>query len=456
VGVELLLGDCLDVLPTLPEKSVQCVVTSPPYFGLRDYGTAEWEGGDEECDHMAPPRGGRNPETAAKQLTSHGTLYYQYTGTCGKCGATRKDSQIGLESTVGDYVAALVAVFRQIKRVLRDDGTVWLNLGDSYATSLPGNKPFTTALSSGLPNSIENQEMRRAGQSLLDKTKLGVKPKSLLGIPWRVAFALQDDGWILRSDIIWQKPNPMPESIKDRPTKSHEYVFLLSKEDESYLDHEYIFLLTKQARYFYDADAIAEPSINAGKVVTNKDGKNGQMGIFGQTRGGFMKPEGVTVAATRNSRSVWKIATQPRKEAHFAAFPDELARRCVLAGTSAYGCCGKCGAPYARMTERANESNWHERVANGAAIRGSQVNGHISVHGNGVNHTLPSRISVTSGWQPTCKCGADVAPCVVMDPFAGRGTTLAMALQNGRNAVGIELNPAYLELARKTVGIDGN
>jgi DNA modification methylase len=380
VGVELLLGDCLDVLPTLPEKSVQCVVTSPPYFGLRDYQTASWVGGDPECTHLVGriTRGGLSEFQASKP----GSLLMAAKSVCPHCGAIRKDSQIGLESTVGDYVAALVAVFRQIKRVLRDDGTVWLNLGDSYATSLPGNKPFTTALSSGLPNSIENQEMRRAGQSLLDKTKLGVKPKSLLGIPWRVAFALQDDGWILRSDIIWQKPNPMPESIKDRPTKSHEYVFLLSKEDESYLDHEYIFLLTKQARYFYDADAIAEPSINAGKVVTNKDGKNGQMGIFGQTRGGFMKPEGVTVAATRNSRSVWKIATQPRKEAHFAAFPDELARRCVLAGS---------------------------------------------------------------------KTGD-----LVMDPFAGRGTTLAMALQNGRNAVGIELNPVYLELARKTVGIDGN
>jgi DNA modification methylase len=261
------LGDCLDVLPTLPECSVQCVCTSPPYFGLRSY----LDAADDD-----------------------------------------KGREMGTESTPAEYVAKMVGVFRGLRRVLRDDGCIWLNLGDSTTN------------------------------------------KQLQGIPWKVAFALQDDGWYLRSDIIWHKPNPMPESVKDRPTRSHEYVFLL----------------TKNARYYFDSDAIAEAMIGLPHAPGNNK--------LDASRNDFDSMQKVWGAnGTRNSRSVWTIPTQPRPEAHFAAFPDELARRCILAG---------------------------------------------SAPGD-----------------------------TVLDPFAGRGTTLSMAINNGRSAIGIELNPEYAKLIRQTV-----
>jgi len=221
----ILVGDVRERLRELPDASVQCCVTSPPYWGLRDYG---------------------------------------------------QDAQIGLEQTPDKYVAQMVDVFREVRRVLRDDGTLWLNLGDSYASD-----------------------------------------KQLSGIPWRVAFALQADGWWLRQDIIWHKPNPMPESVTDRCTKAHEYVFLLSK----------------SARYFYDADAISEPSLHAGEVKKNNSGKNAKMGDFGATRGGFLKDQGVTVGDTRNRRSVWSITTKTFSGAHFAVMPPDLADLCIKAGS---------------------------------------------------------------------------------------------------------------------------
>lgn len=219
-------GDVLDRLRELSDKIVQTVITSPPYWGLRDYGTAEWEDGDPGCDHIEP-LGGRGV-ASQKQNTNTGSGNIQYRDLCNKCGAIRIDNQLGLEATPDEYVAKMVEIFAEVRRVLRDDGTLWLNLGDGYATSPAGNKPNTTALSSGLPNSIENQEMRRSAQCK-KKDYSGLKPKDLCGIPWRVAFALQADGWYLRSDIIWSKTNPMPESITDRPTKAHEYMFLFAK-----------------------------------------------------------------------------------------------------------------------------------------------------------------------------------------------------------------------------------
>lgn len=244
----------------LSDASVNCVVTSPPYYGLRDYGVA---------------------------------------------------GQLGLEPTPDEYVANMVAVFREVKRVLKKDGVCWLNLGDSYVSN-PGDRTKV----GGFQANPSNERADAEGAMAFNKHGKGCKPKDLFGIPWRVAFALQADGWWLRSDIIWAKPNPMPESVTDRPTRSHEYIFLL----------------TKSARYWYDAAAIAEESIHAGETVTNNNGKNGQMGVYGQTRGGFLKDGGVTVKDTRNARSVWTIATKPFKDAHFATFPPELAKRCILAG----------------------------------------------------------------------------------------------------------------------------
>ena len=246
----LYLGDCLEVMRTLPKASVQCCVTSPPYYGLRDYGHAD---------------------------------------------------QIGLEQSPEEYVAKLVAVFREVQRVLKDDGTLWLNLGDSYANG-------------GRQSRDTDDKLSQRGMNV--RPDDGAKPKDLLGIPWRVAFALQADGWYLRQDIIWHKPNPMPESVRDRCTKAHEYLFLLSK----------------AGRYYFDADAIAEPSICAGFLVKT-NGNDGMCGGYDnhRTRDGLRR--GVVVADTRNRRSVWTIATKPYSGAHFAVMPPALVEPCILAGS---------------------------------------------------------------------------------------------------------------------------
>jgi len=251
-------GDVRDVLPTLPADSVDCIVTSPPYWGLRDYGN---------------------------------------------------DGQLGLEATPEEYVANLVGVFRELRRVLKPSGTAWLNLGDSYA-----NDTKWGGSSGG------KHRLALHGQTGIGRLKVstGLKSKDLVGIPWRVAFALQADGWWLRSDIIWSKPNPMPESVTDRPTKAHEYLFLL----------------TKSARYYFDADAVREAAIYEGTVAkaSNPDtAKNGQKGTYGATAFGFTQHDTV-VGAGRNLRSVWIIATRPYPGAHFAVFPPELPERCIKAG----------------------------------------------------------------------------------------------------------------------------
>ncbi|MHB8149972.1 MAG: DNA-methyltransferase [Desulfobulbia bacterium] len=257
MSVQILNGDCRDILPTLPEKSVNCCVTSPPYFGLRDYGCA---------------------------------------------------GQIGLEQTPEEFVAALVDVFRGVRRVLRDDGTLWLNLGDTYATQ-PGkgnNVPQTKWQANSSPESAAHRSL-----------DCGVKPKNLLGIPWMVAFALRADGWYLRSDIIWSKPNPMPESVTDRPTKAHEYLFLLAKREH----------------YYYDHEAIKERSTGQqGAAASFKRETKDQL-IPGQTEVQHrLGREDREDSGTRNKRSVWDIPTAPYSGAHFAVFPPKLIEPCILAG----------------------------------------------------------------------------------------------------------------------------
>jgi DNA modification methylase len=250
----ILEGDCRTVLAGLDLQSVHTCVTSPPYFGLRDYGTAEWEGGDPRCDHImkASARNDLGADDLARRAAVYGTgsgsgsavSAVQFRESCGKCGAGRVDQQIGLEPSPDEFVAALVDVFREVRRVLRDDGTVWLNLGDSYNNRSVA-RPSSHQGGLGFTNdSIERTwaDQTKLGLSRLSIADGDLKEKDLLGIPWMVAFALRADGWYLRSDIIWNKPNPMPESVTDRPTKSHEYVFLLSK----------------SAKYHYDADAIRE------------------------------------------------------------------------------------------------------------------------------------------------------------------------------------------------------
>jgi DNA modification methylase len=333
------------VLPTVPDKSVHCCVTSPPYFGLRDYG---------------------------------------------------HDGQIGLEPTPDEYVAKMVSVFREVRRVLRDDGTLWLNLGDSYAaqrsgTQMPaetlaggrngkpvdgrGNRGRSNNDDDGVDGNAGNQNQSRLAHR--NAAAIGLKHKDLIGIPWRVAFALQADGWYLRQDIIWHKPNPMPESVTDRCTKAHEYIFLLSKSE----------------RYHFDAEAIAEPAANPEgfkyeggyREMMQHNEREGRLRADGSTAQHSRTETGAVphFAAghgdKRNKRSVWTVSPKPFKGAHFATFPTELILPCVLAGCPAGG--------------------------------------------------------------------------TVLDPFNGAGTSGLVALSNGRNYVGIELNPEYVSLSMERMGV---
>ena len=311
--IKIHVGDCRKVLQTLPAKSVDCVVTSPPYYGLRDYGTAEWEGGAEECGHVvgelrlgkglrksaANTRGGALKVSDVPPITAH--------TQCGKCGAIRNDSQIGLEQTPEEYIAAMVLVFDEVRRVLRDDGTLWLNLGDSYYNYRPGRGQALVKQSVAATNQDLPQSCARRGNKLA-----GLKEKDLIGIPWRAALALQAAGWYLRQDIIWHKPNPMPESVTDRCTKAHEYIFLLSK----------------SPRYYFDQESVKRP---VKQDWGERDRANGKYHNEGT---GLQPHSGLEVAYEKaNIRSVWEVATAPFDGAHFATFPPALIEPCIKAGT---------------------------------------------------------------------------------------------------------------------------
>jgi DNA modification methylase len=293
----LLVGDVREKLKELPDNSINCCVTSPPYWGLRDYGTASWEGGDESCNHQPPDDAPNSPKMTSGQKTSHAG---RFAGShCFRCGAKRIDSQIGLEQTPDEYVEQMVNIFREVRRVLKDDGTLWLNLGDTYNGAKVGNT---------------NQNVgakRHANKSFSKPLWNKLKPKDLVGIPWRVAFALQADGWYLRQDIIWAKPNPMPESVKDRCTKSHEHIFLLSKSE----------------KYFFDNEAIKEPVKQDWGTRNRTNGKYHNQGTGLQPHTGLTKSY-----TTKNKRDVWTVALRPFKGAHFATFPPDLITPCILAG----------------------------------------------------------------------------------------------------------------------------
>ena len=312
-NARILIGDVWERLSEIPDATVQTVITSPPYFGLRDYGTATWEGGSPDCDHRVgrATRGG----LTEFQQNNKGSFGDEAVWVCPHCGANRIDSQMGLEETPEAYVEAMVALFREVRRVLKDDGTLWLNLGDSYFphNGSRGNKTPAGDTLRGRDNGYQPAPKINAE---------GLKGKDLIGIPWRVAFALQADGWYLRSDIIWHKPNPMPESIRDRPTKSHEYLFLL----------------TKSPRYYYDREAIREPikETTSGKSGVRRSGNS-------KTRnkehwGVPHDPQNVVVVYDEikgaNKRDVWTINIKPFKGAHFAVMPEALVEPCVLAGSA--------------------------------------------------------------------------------------------------------------------------
>ena len=318
------VGDCQLELKKIEPESVQTVVTSPPYWGLRDYQTASWDGGSDDCDHKSHKTVNstyKTPDHHREEMAEN-LFPTQYKDTCLKCGAKRMDMQKGMENTPDEYVDGLVDVFREIRRVLKKDGTVWLNLGDSYGSGTTGRNDVERKYSGSIGKGLEFKKptIKRHTEN---------SPKNLVGIPWRVAFALQKDGWCLRSDIIWHKPNPMPESVQDRPTKSHEYIFLLSK----------------SPHYYYDADAIREPHTweeskprasgmerNAQKYRDKVYGGNGS-GFAGHS--GTRKADGTSLnhPSGRNKRDVWTVNTKPFPEAHFATFPEKLIDTCIKAGS---------------------------------------------------------------------------------------------------------------------------
>jgi len=684
VTAKVIVGHVLAELKRMPAESVHCVVTSPPYWGLRDYKLEPqvWDG-DPACSHkwdaidLSPePNAGNwtqaengpglqsgRPQTrfrgdidaaregrsawreivtpAANGLVNNSMQGETLSGNsatrsprtsaiCERCGAWL--GSLGLEPTPDLYVQHIVQVFREVRRVLRDDGVMFLNMGDCYysdpsngrggGSTLQGGKPhlsgarrrvrpydisgkvpagsqendcslthlcdeclgvfvsrnshndgqpalgsvfdslcpnpahmgsvpdhrakrgFSSQIEQGRSSSAtsdrkqdadhasaqhsdvqestigESSGLRRdecwhcdncgtclsvarsstrdvrlcarksdrmSGNSLrfrpsdgradngfgdeayLDySTVYRLKPKDLVGMPWRVAFALQADGWWLRSDIVWAKPNPMPESVTDRPTKAHEFLFLL----------------TKSAQYFYDADAIREPAVYgyddsfvrgwgiADEPRTaaefNQNGRREEhrrKTIENPHAGGRRQaPEPGEPNAFhpfgRNKRTVWEIATEPFPEAHFATFPQMLVHPCILAGTSERGCCSQCGAPWERVTEVVGETQGtlgdHPRNVDRSGVYSQGGVGGQSPH-TGLHQTGMVQFSNTVGWEPTCRCRQKTVPCTVLDPFCGSGTTLLVASKNGRSSIGIDLQEDYVRLIlRRLEAMEGD
>lgn len=435
-------GDCLEVLRQLPDASVHCCVTSPPFYGLRDYGTGTWDGGNPDCDHLVrtDPKIESSTLGGGKNTTGHQREGFK--GSCPRCGAIRVDKQIGLEQTPDEYVSKLVEVFREVHRVLRDDATLWLNLGDSYNNR---NVSRQSSHQGGLGFDSDDlqkswSELKAEGRTRMSIEDGDMKEKNLVGIPWMVAFALRADGWYLRSDIIWHKPNPMPESVRDRPTKSHEYIFLLSK----------------SSRYFFDQDAVREPHSSTrwgGTTITQppdtKYAEATASGFAGAAealsrpgREWNAYPEG-----GRNIRSVWEIATQPYAQAHFATFPQALPSRCIKAGTSEHGVCSECGSPWKRETNVESKDVARHEDGHGAHCPPSHHVGQTPHRVGGFES-----VSTTTGWSPSCLCNASIVPATVLDIFAGAGTTNLVARSLGRRSIGIELNSDYVNLIAARLG----
>ena len=390
----IIIGDALEQLRGLPAESVQCVVTSPPYWGLRDYGV---------------------------------------------------EGQLGLEKDPRDYIAAMVNVFAEVQRVLRRDGTLWLNMGDCYTDGGRGGDSGSVTLTGGR----RTQEESRVAVNWKGARPFGLGPKQLIGMPWRLAFALQEHGWILRSDVIWAKPNPMPESVNDRLTKAHEYVFLFSR----------------SRRYYYDRRAIAEPQSANERTRRLREQREGLDRTYDLQRDKphGQQPPGMTgvaksaaarhrlaVLGTRNARTVWTITPRAFTEAHFATFPPALPERCILAGTSPRAC-ELCGAAWRPI--------YSKPVATGGAGSGNKGRSYRHQRGGPESdtrrqaHSVPWQpaVSTVIDWRASCECSlsSGTSRCLVLDPFAGAGTTGLVADRLGRDSILIELSPEYAAMIER-------
>jgi DNA modification methylase len=391
VKATILTGNVLARIKEIPDETVQCVVTSPPYWGLRDYG---------------------------------------------------HEGQLGLEPTPEAYVENMVAVFREVRRILKDDGVLWLNLGDSYCGYKGENY-----LKNPETSKLQSKTTVPSSHSIGTPQTSGLKPKDLVGIPWRVAFALQADGWWLRQDIIWHKPNPMPESVTDRCTKAHEYLFML----------------TKSGRYYFDNQAIKEPlaeeSVGRKKRQENLVERTG-LGTLGKQIERGVDPKhgyaglalarngktGYSEDGLRNKRSVWTIPTKPFRGAHFAVMPEALCEPPILASTSRHGQCRSCGANWVRVMEEGEIAPRRTRDNTLGVIPGRNRTSRLQ------SVDMEAKPRTTIGWEPSCECDCtDTEPNVVFDPFTGSGTVAVVAMRLGMNYLGVELNEEYVEIAKKRI-----
>jgi DNA modification methylase len=413
------------------------------YYSLRDYGTGQWVGGDVDCTHrkgFVEVHDTRS--TLVGTTTTQNHSQESWGDHCRKCGAVRVDAQIGLEPLhdclawarqeppcAGCWVCAMRVVFKEVYRVLAPTGTLWCNVGDSMARS--GAAPPRRDHSMGHGLGTYGKQGYSAASAMPARPPGPLPEKNLLGLPWRLALALQQDGWILRSEIIWAKKNCMPESVQDRVVRAHEQIFMFSK----------------QPRYHFDMEAIREKvgeptrrNLEFRGVSVYKDH------IADGVSNHAARPEGQSIAgesslAGRACRSVWSIASEPTPYAHFATFPTELVRRCLLAGAPR-AVCSACGKPHVRQVERS--------IVN-RALRVGHLNHDRNDHGASCN---ADRTYITTGFAPSCTCNAPTQPSTILDPFCGSGTTLLVARELGHHGVGLDLSYPYLAtIARERLGL---
>ena len=502
---QILIGNALDVLRGMEPETVHCVITSVPYWGLRSYGTKPqvW-GGKLDCDHHWTALGKKGGPAARQGYTSQRqsrrsaeenvkAAHASIGERCERCMAWRGEH--GQEPTFALWLQHEVLIFREVKRVLRKDGTLFLNIGDAYATT---------------PNGRSASDQKAAGgddRTFRDKPNSTIggifKPKDRLLMPPRLAIALQEDGWWVRDEIIWHKLNPMPSSVNDRTCPAHEMVYHLVKSPRYFYDYVAIqeeFADDRMGRDYKEPDAWDTSTGAGGHGDFHKEGRGKGRKASERNRGGredwFTKPNDIDPSGNggKLKRSVWPLALEPFPDAHFATFPTKLIEPMILAGTSAKGCCVKCAAPWRRITEKFFKVQ--QDAPNSATRKAAQHDPGSKWATTGKGSTRGTVEHVTIGWYPTCKCfgvkplpdypeqpdkdapkeerlewkkasqkvfevrlamieatAAKIKPipATVLDPFGGAGTTGLVADMHGRNSILIELNPAYAKLARDRI-----
>lgn len=505
--VRLLLGDVRESLKLIESETVNCVTTSPPYYNQRDYATGLWEGGDPNCNHSKSVRPMAERANPSGSGIGKGGAYSEaqdvvrYTGTCPDCGAISIDNQIGRESTLDEYIQNLVEVFLEVKRVLRKDGVLFLNLGDKMSGSGGAHK------SSHANPGLSKSATRGGNSDRVEHSDLSAG--SMMSIPWRVAWALQEGGWILRSAINWVKASSMPESVSsprweqhkvkikgggysgrrdpdinpqplsgissDRPRKVNpdrrgDGPSVASQPWNEYDDcpgckicsangglvlrwgnwrptksYELIFMFSKSQRYYADGDAVRQPHK---AQYTARYFRNSFVDHEEQPYAADVEFIGNLAGA--NLRDTWEIASQGFRGQHYASYPPELVRRCVSIGTSEKGACNQCGDPWIRVISKGENL---ERDTNPKTTKIQPTPDDPREFEAG---STSSRPSLTVGWLPSCKCqDSKPVPATVLDPFLGSGTTAFVARTMGRNAIGCDLSEEYLNIAIKRIVVEG-